>query len=283
MNRDQHSSQRQFIVNRISLILWLSLIATLSLPCRSAVAQQFPSKDGRQFPLNQMTPPGTAAQWAANVGRTTPEYFQPVRVSLPTAGVVTFFEGTPERSHDLVAPAQASLIVGRMYRLRVGGMPEFPGVDFFPSIELIDRLHPPAGKVEDFPVEFELTLEELEWAANGRLVTKVVYLEQPDRVPMTVLDSKERITTIEPSHNAIAEADLLGRPVAIVRLGGRTPDPNQPEPAFFGPGGPIRVTQKESQTALKTRRAGVDAKSPVAARAGVVTLNKTATRRVAQR
>ncbi len=268
-------------MTRVSLILWLSLITALTLPSRYVAAQQYPSVDGRQFPLNQMTPPGTAAEWATKLGRTTPDYFQPVRVSLPATGVVTFFEGSPDRAYDLPAPAQASLLVGRMYRLRVSNLPEFPGVDFFPSIELIDRLHPPAGKADDYPIEFELTLEELEWAANGRLVTKVVYLEQPNRVPVTILDAKERIKTIEPSHNVIAEADQLGRPVAIVRMGGRTPDPVRPEPAFFGPGGPIRITQKSVGTAAHTRRASTD--NIESNQAGVVSLGPKTMRRVAQR
>ena len=274
-------------MTRISLFVWLSLIATLTLPCRNVGAQQFPSVDGRQFPLNQVSPPGMAAQWAANLGRTTPEYFQPVRVSLPTTGVVTFYEGTPERAFDLAAPAQASLVVGRMYRLRVSNVPELPGIDFYPSVELIDRLHPPAGKVEEFPIDFELTLDELEWAANGRLVTKVVYLEQPDRVPTSFLDATQRIRTIEPSQNVIAEADVLGRPMAIVRIGGRTPDPNQPEPAFFGPGGPIRVTEKNAQSARQTQAAlqsgRVNQVVPSDGRTGVVRLGNGSSRRVARR
>ncbi len=268
-------------MNRISSILWLSLIAALILPSRFAVAQQMPSVEGRQFLLNQMTLPGTAARWAAQLGRTTPEYFQPVRVSLPTTGTVTFFEGAPERAFDLPAPAQAGLVLGRMYRLRISGLPEFPGVDFFPSIELIDRLHPPAGKADEFPVEFEFTEEELEWAANDRLVTKVVYLEQPDRIPVTTLDSKERITTIEPSRNVIAEADLLGRPIAIVRIGGRRPDSNQPEPAFFGPGGPIQFHQRVSKAVSQSDRKKADPNGSLPI--GIVHLGQKTMRPVAQR
>ena len=266
---------------RMSLILWLSLIAALTLPTRFAVAQPTPNVDGRYFPLNQMTPPGVAAEWAAKTGRTTPEYFQPVRVSLPTTGSVTFYEGSPDRGIELPAPAQASLIVGRTYRLKVSGLPEFPGIDFFPSIELIDRLHPPAGQVEDFPVDFEMTLEELEWAVDDRLVTKVVYLEQPNRVPVTMLDTKPRIKTVAPFQNVIAEADSLGRPVAIVRMGGRTPDANRPDPAFFGPGGPVRIVERAPKTTSRSESART-AKT-AANDAGVFHLRSAATRRMAQR
>jgi hypothetical protein len=272
--------KRQFIVTRFRLILWLSLIMALTLPTRRVSAQQMPTVDGRQFILSQSTSPGVAADWAAKLGRATPAYFQPVRLSLPTAGIVTFYEGPSNRSYDLPAAGQAGLLVGRMYRLRVSGLPEFPGTDFYPSIELIDRLHPPAGKAEDYPVEFELTLEELEWASNGRLVTKVVYLEQPDRIPLSNLGAKERISTIEPHQNVVAEADLLGRPVAIVRLGGRTPNPNQPEPAFFGPGGPIRVSQTLQQASANSRGSGTIADS---GQPGIIQLGQRKMQRVAQR
>lgn len=224
----------------ISLSCVLMLLGAACGPA-VALAQQTRSVDGRHFPLNQYTPPGVAAEWAVNAGHATPGWFQPVRVALPTTGRVTFFDVTPERPVAIEAPAQAALLVGRMYRFCVSDLPEFPGGEFWPSIELIDRLHPPPGQIDRFPVTFELTEEELELAAAGRLVTKVIYLEQPDRVPLANLGTGPRITDVEPSRNALAEADLLGRPVAIVRLGGRTPDLRAPDPQFFGPGGPVRL------------------------------------------
>ena len=244
------------MVRMTRIIVGLSLMAAVLMPAAFVEAQQYPPVDGRQFPLNQMSPPGMSAQWATNAGRIKLARFQPVRVILPMAGSVTFYESA-QRPIELAAPAQAGLLVGNVYRLKVSGLEDFPGVDFYPSIELIDRLHPPTGREEDFPIDFEFTTEEFEWAANGRLVTKVIYLEQPERVPTVILDSTRPIQTIEPSRNALAEADSLGRPMAIVRLGGRTPDPLRPDPQFFGPGGPIRVATKPDPAASKTKRPAV--------------------------
>ena len=157
------------IVVRIpSIFAGLTLLSVLMTGNRLAQAQQYPAVNGRQFPLNQMTPPGTAGQWALNAGRVAPHTFQPIRVSLPDTGNVTSYESW-DRPIELAAPAQASMIVGRMYRLKINGLQDFPGINFYPSIELIDRLHPPVGREEDFPVDFEFTAEELEWAAAGRL------------------------------------------------------------------------------------------------------------------
>lgn len=223
----------------------LTLMAGLALLTASAgiaSAQTYPSINGRQYPLSQSTPPGVAGQWANQLGRGVPAYFQPVRVSLPTSGKVTWYDQSVRRPMTFAAPAQADMLVGPVYRLRITEVPELPGQEFYPTIEVVDRLHPPAGHEQKFPVDVELTLEELEWAAQGRMITKVVYLEQPDAIPTRLVDANPRIIDLPPSQNAVAEADALGRPIAIVRIGGRTPDPHYPEdPAFFGECPPVRV------------------------------------------
>ncbi len=231
----------------------------LGLGCLLAMAGVLPAQqtnavNGRQFPLNQYAPPGTVAEWVNQAGRASPPYFQPVKVFLPTEGKVTFYDHRPERPIELAAPAQAALLVGKLYRFKVDSLPEFPGMEFYPSIELIDRLHPPADKVDDFPVEFELAYEEFEWAAAGRLVTKVIYLEQPQRVPLVQLNEPRKTSTLLAAQNALAEADDLGRPMAIVRLGGRTPDGNGMDPQFFGPGGPVKVSARSDAATVKLGR-----------------------------
>lgn len=231
----------------------------LGLGCLLTTANALPAQqtnpvNGRQFPLNQYAPPGTVAEWVNQAGRASPPYMQPVKVFLPTDGRVTFYHQRPDQPIELAAPAQAALLVGRLYRFKVDDLPEFPGVEFYPSIEVIDRLHPPADKVDEFPVEFELTFEEFEWAAEGRLVTKIVYLEQPQRVPLIQLNEPRKTSTLLPAQNALAEADDLGRPMAIVRLGGRTPDVQGMDPQFFGPGGPVKVSVRSEAATVKLRR-----------------------------
>lgn len=205
------------------------------------------STNDRYFAYDQFVPPGVAGVMALQAGKFQPYAVQPVRVHLPTTGTVTLFDGSPERPVSLAAPAQAGVIVGPLYRLKLSGLPEFPEQEFFPSIELIDRLHPPPGQAERFPVEIEFLADELAHAANGRMVTKVVYLEQPDRVPTQHLRGEPRVIQLAPFQNAVAEADLLGRPIAIVRLGGRTPDPHYPDPQFWGPLAPVVVSRPAEQ------------------------------------
>ncbi len=218
------------------------MLLTLCSLANSAAAQQTLPVNERQFLLNQYAAPGRVAEMLVQAGRANPGYFQPVKVFVPTAGRVTFYDQRPEQPIEVEAPAQAALLLGRLYRFKIDNLPEFPGVEFYPSIELLDRLHPPVGKVDQYPVEFELTLEELDWAAEGRLITKVIYLEQPQRVAITRLNEPRKTETLAPAQNALGEADDRGRPMAIVRLGGRTPDANGMDRQFFGPGGPVRLS-----------------------------------------
>ena len=229
------------MITRLLLLAVLTWLATDGV----ASAQQTLPVDGRQFPLNQYTPPGTAGRWSVQAGRVCPGTFQQVRIHLPSSGTVTVYNGTPSQVVSLAAPAQMGLLVGATYRFKIDGLPEFPSQEFYPSIELVDMLHPPPGQAERFPVEIELLVDELTWVTNGRLVTKVVYLEQPDRVLLRTLNNGPRVTDLQPAQNALAEADALGRPIAIVRLGGRVPDAHAPDPQFWGPLAPIQVIAPE--------------------------------------
>ena len=205
-----------------------------------ALAQPLQAQNGRFQPLDQRTPPGKAGEWAAALGRATPAYNQHVRVMLPSKGTVTFYDTAQRKAHAKAAPAQVRLGVGFVFRVQLSNMPEFPGQSLYPSIEVIDRLHPPRGQADKFPIPVEFTVDEIRLALAGRMVTKVVYLEQPQ---LALPVGKPLPTaTVAPWVNVLTEADRRGRPMAIVRLGSRTPG-GDGDWAFFGRGGPLDVTK----------------------------------------
>lgn len=232
----------------------LLLMTTCCLVSSVAVAQQTYNTEGRHYVYDQFVPPGVAGQMSVQAGKVRPFHPQQVRVSIPCEGTVTFFAGAPNRPLDLSAPAQVAVMVGPMYRIKLSNLVDFPHTEFFPSIELIDELHPPPGQAERFPIEIEFLQEELAWAAKGRLVTKVVYLEQPDRVPVRNLQGTPRVTDVAQGENAVGHADLLGRPIAIVRLGGRLPDTHSPDPQFWGPLPPVTITETVAPPAAQQTR-----------------------------
>jgi hypothetical protein len=116
--------------------------------------------------------------------------------------------------------------IAPVYRLRVTEIPNNPGLEIFPTVEMIDRLYPPPGLLLKFPIPIELTLEELELAARGAFVTRVIYVEDPAQaLPIAQpKDGEQPWVEARPGADPLVEADERGRPVAILRMGGRVPD-----------------------------------------------------------
>ena len=77
-------------------------------------------------------------------------------------------------------------------------------------------------------------------ALNGRFVTRVIYLEDPDlAVDVTTDTSTNRWFDAPAGHNPLEVADQLGRPVAILRLGSRVPETTEPNAKFVYDSPPV--------------------------------------------
>ena len=226
----------------------LAGILALAACCPSAAGAQTTNR-GRYFPLNPSTAPGVAGNWAG-VQRGFIPVMQFVRLELPNStgedsgGQVSFFTNPQGESTTAASPAVAALRVGSVYRLKLSDLPDFPGAELYPTIELIDRLHPPRGREIEFAIPVVLTSEEIAMALEGRLVTKVIYLEQPDRAAPVRNTNAARNRLTDPRENLLAVADEAGRPMVIVRVGGRLPDAGAAESGFFGFGEPVQILER---------------------------------------
>jgi len=207
------------------------------LPTRSA------AQEGRYVPFDQNAPVGRIGLWVGQIGKGLAGVLQPVQVVLPTKGSVTVYNGGPETAVNLGAPAQFNVGIGFVYRLKIAGMPEFPGVELFPTIEMIDRLHPPPGRAQEFPIPIQFSADEIETAIAGRLVTKVVYLEQPQFAVTGDLTQAMLNRFLPPDRNLLIEADRVGRPMILVRLGGRTPDGSPADAEFYERPAPFKMAE----------------------------------------
>ena len=176
-------------------------------------------------------------------------YYQPVKVILPEGTFVAFAQDdTFFMPYE--APVQVGLLVGRVYRFQISKIPYYGGAELYPTLEIINRLYPPPGKENEFPVEIEITQEDLELALSGQLVTRVIYLEDPQIALATKGEDKASLSlTIAPDENPLTEAQRLGRPMAILRMGNRQflPDENTAtflfgSPPWLGPFVPQPLT-----------------------------------------
>ncbi|MDP6442304.1 MAG: hypothetical protein QGG36_31500 [Pirellulaceae bacterium] len=150
-------------------------------------------------------------------------YVQPVQIRAPKGVKVSFAENGRFGSFE-ATPAKVGMMIGRVYRFKVTDIPFHEGEELFPSVELINRLHPPAGRELQFPIPIELTAEELDFALDGRFVTRVIYLEEPNlAVPHLEDPQRQLFLEVGPREDPLKVADELGRPMAILRIGSRIP------------------------------------------------------------
>ena len=160
-------------------------------------------------------------------------YFQPVELRGPAGAQIAsaeqgaFLELSP-------LPRKYGMLVGPVYRFRVTGIPQYEGLEVYPTVEVIDRIYPPVGLENKFPIDIELTEQELEMALEGKFVTRVIYLEDPDAaLPIAEDPENQSFYEVATYENPLEVADRLGRPVAILRMGGRVPDVTGPDMKFL--------------------------------------------------
>ena len=183
-----------------------------------------------------MSPPGAIGSRQVRRGGPSVGFFQPVEIKAPVGALISMATanqfGRPQRG-----PCRAGLLVGAVYRLRVANFAAqgTEGTEVFPSIEIIDRLYAPIGQEARFAVPIELTAEDLKLAAAGKFVTRIIYLEDPrNALPTREPVGKQNWFEAGAGQDPMAAARSLGRPVAILRMGGRLPDANPDASFFFG-------------------------------------------------
>ena len=242
MNRRDTERKLLSTISRSAVRCWVVavLMASFSHPLQAQLNQ------GYYQPLNQHLPPGQAAAWLNAIRGYDPAWMQPVRVELPTGGTVSIYSASSAPQGTLTTPAQFGVNPGHLYRLRLSEMPEFPGEEIYPSIEILDRLHPPLGQENDYPIPVVISADDIRIALAGKLVTRVVYLEQPQLSAALDPLRREIPQSVSPADNALQEADQLGRPMIIVRIGGRTPSEYDQSLSFFGTGGSVDLRPPET-------------------------------------
>ena len=206
------------------LVVWWLGMAT-ALP-----AQQPPV----HYLHHGIMPPGAIGSQQLQRGGPLPGFYQPVEIKAPP-GVSISLAVNQQFDDAQPAPRKAGFLIGAVYRLRVTNIRMAEGLEVFPTIEVIDRLYAPPDQQRRFAIPIDMTEEDLKLAIDGKFVTRVIYLEDP-RQALPVRDNPQSQMWFEaaPGADPLAVADGLGRPVAILRMGARLPDPGEVQsPNFF--------------------------------------------------
>lgn len=211
-------------------------IAAISIWLGTADAAEpsnYLGNQGQHRILSGDMPPGFVGQARLHGRGPVAGYFQPVALSGPEG--VRFSLAKNGSFEESAENFQAGLLIGGVYRFQITSIPGNEGAELYPTIELIDRTYPPPGLATRHPIEVRLDQEDLMAALSGQMVTRVIYLEDPQTaVPIVQTSDTIRPIEIAEYQDALEVADRFGRPLAIVRIGSVAP-PRQPElmPQFF--------------------------------------------------
>jgi hypothetical protein len=124
-----------------------------------------------------------------------------------------------------LAEPRIAVMIGHVYRLQITGIPQQEDLALYPTLEVIDRTHPPPEREHRFPIPIELDENDLADAAEGHMVMRVIYLEDNEIAePIDTANRPQRVLDVRPDQDALQTADRFGRPVAILRIGSRVPN-----------------------------------------------------------
>lgn len=213
------------VVGRIAVALW----------CLGLAGRLAAQPPGPHYLHHGIMPPGAIGSRQLQRGGPLPGFYQPVEIKAPSGASISLAMDNQFDAPQAVS-RRAGFLIGAVYRLRVTNIP-LPeggeGLEVFPTIEVIDRTYAPPDQQVRFAIPIDLDVNDLRLALQGKFVTRVIYLEDPKAATPNRTDPQGQAWfDIGPGQDPLAVADILGRPVAILRMGGRVPEAN-PDPAFF--------------------------------------------------
>ena len=226
---------------KLSPLLYVALICITTVFALPTAAQEPSSLRDRHFRDSGLHPPGQVGQGLLSRGGPIPGYFQPIEVRAPQ-GTQLAFVANGQFGPSLLAPTKAGMLIGAVYRMKITHIPGLEGVEVFPSIEVINRIYPPRGLEAKFAIPIHLSLREIKKATQGLFVTRVIYLEDPTNpIPVDEPIGRQRTLDIRYTEDPLHVADKLGRPVAILRIGSRSPQLNAQTNRFMFSSPPIQI------------------------------------------
>ena len=202
---------------------WLPATAVLLLATSMGVSRQAAGTDGHATVSDCPSPGAIGFQRRPQPGPRPESVLapnvQPVEIRGPEGARIAI-ETAAGWSPLEPGPLRMGLVVGEAYRLRVGGIAGHEGLELFPSIRPLAKLAAPPGMAWRFPVEIVIDDDDLQSAADGAHVRRIVYLacesDRPDVVPAGWFD-------VRPGDDALDVARTLGEPVAELVIGNRLP------------------------------------------------------------
>lgn len=151
-----------------------------------------------------------------------------VRFTGPQGLQTSFYQGRA-KPRTFPAPVVVGMRPGYAYRVQLSNLPDRPALSLYPTVEVHGSLKmPPKCGTAAFPATVHLTSADLEAAVVGTMITKVIYLEDPDRADPTATRDGEILEYDVPRDRDIyQQARERGRVMLVVHLGERIATPEE--------------------------------------------------------
>src|SRR5437588_2326389 len=117
-------------------------------------------------------------------------------------------------------PGRYNFMQGAVYRLKLSDIPNRPGVELYPTLEVVPSNLKTDAFLAHSAVPVGFTNEDLDQVAAGNYLVKVIYLPDPQFQDLAVAGPEEIVSSrLEPGVDPIAEAYRRGSILLVVRLG----------------------------------------------------------------
>ena len=175
-------------------------------------------------------PPGQAARFYQQADPSLIGHMQPVQLVAPADTTIEVGDAATSFGQAQAGQMTVNMGIGYVYRFKLSDLPlpDTAGKTLYPSIEVIGKLKPPRGLENDFPIQVVVTRDDIDLALTGRMVTRVIYLEDPRGIlPHLHTEADQPSVDVRRGQDPLRAAEQLGRPMAILRMGSRVPMENE--------------------------------------------------------
>jgi len=202
-----------------------------ALPPGSIAPPGMPTIPGGHDSGSQMPsggPPGAVAAVGALTGG-MPSRFAPARTEVrfvgPSGMKISWYTGDPRgrggfSMTGIEAPGRYNFTQASIYRLKLSNIPGRPGLELYPTLEVVPVNNKTATFLAHSAVPVNFTEEDFEQVTAGNYVIKVVYLPDPQNQDLAAVGADEVVSTrLEPGADPIAEACKRGSILLVIRMG----------------------------------------------------------------
>ncbi len=180
-------------------------------PMASAMAQ---GRGGVVSTMGMCTPGSAAPRGPGATSQIAFLGVQGSEVSWDVSGQGTF------DSVPLVMPGRQNFLQGAIYRLKLTNLPDRPGVELYPTLEVAPVTPRTDAYLAHAPIPVQFTDEDLDQILSGNFVTKVIYLPDPEFQELALAGVETLVSTrLDPGVDPLSEADRRGSIMAVLRVG----------------------------------------------------------------